>query len=858
MKKTILLISLLALALVGCVRVDMQDVVVDNDSVDVAATATPGVLVVKTKTELTELKSGQYTFHPAFNVGGRFEKRQREAGLHLWYVVSFDEDMPLTKASADIRDIEGIELVEYCPAIRQTAVFNDPEWARQWSLYNDGNTSVGRYFPMREGSDIHVTDAWDITTGTSDVIVAVADGGVDFNHEDLSQNMWVNTAELNGKLGVDDDGNGYVDDIYGYNFVQTSRDQMIGVIHPEDHGTHCAGVIAATNNNGIGISGVAGGNGDPSSGARIMSVQTSDEENGSSWYPMRAFQYAADNGAVIISCSWGFDNAKETPAVVRSGIEYFNKYAGFDENGVQTGPMAGGLCVFAAGNENSAVAYPAMDDDVLAVSSIGADFMASYFTNFGSWIDLAAPGGDARKGCQIYSTTPGNTYKEMQGTSMACPHVSGVAALVVSKYKGEGFTRERLIDILKSTANPVIYEYQSTPLGAGLVDAYAALTYNDAVPEKVENISVDGGPGTLVISFTEKASGNGAFPDYYDVFVSEKSLGALDVENPSEDVIVTTFNGSRKAESVSFTVEGLKFSTPYHVRISARNAAGKRSVLSDEIIGRSSANGKPEIIPSGQTDITLRSSEKAVIKFEVKDPDGHKVTCSIDENLPGATLRMAGRVANVMIDALEVEEGKKCTGALYASDGYDTVKYEFSYEVLRNSAPVLLSDLNDILIEDLHDKADIDLSQFFKDEDGDVLDYGLSVSENGIVVGAVNAGHLVLSPVAYGVSRLTVKARDPRGEEAESSCLVVVRDGRKEVDIYPNPVVDFMNIRTASVKFVDVSIHSASGAVMYSANSQPSGPFNPLKIDMTGMAAGEYYVRVKCEGLDKSYPVVKR
>ena len=300
---------------------------------------------------------------------------------------------------------------------------------------------------------------------------------------------------LQGQPGVDDDRNGYVDDIYGFNFTS---DNYSGTITAEDHGTHVAGTIAAVNNNGIGVAGIAGGDyAKGKQGVRIMACQTGP----GAAYIASAFTYAADNGAVITQNSWGCDPSY---TAIFQAIDYFNRYAGQD-NGVQVGPMDGGLCIFAAGNSSSSTqdVFPADYEGVMAVASIGADYEIAYYSNYGDWVDITAPGGDAAKRQQILSTIPNNKYGEMQGTSMACPHASGVAALIVSAFGGEGFTRENLWDIMVSGVRD-IYEYNPKyegMLGAGLIDAELCLTsYGPNPPEPVtdlEAVSSTGGSITL-------------------------------------------------------------------------------------------------------------------------------------------------------------------------------------------------------------------------------------------------------------------------------------------------------------------------------------------------------------------------
>ncbi len=394
-----------------------------------------------------------------FPHAGRFEERSRKAGLHLWYDVEFDGNVTVTEANMSLQSVRGVKFVEPRPVVarfwddkvlqyvqetaqsvsksEKNSPFNDPQLPDQWHYKNDG--SLGSNY--KAGADVNVYGAWQYTTGTPDVVVAIIDGGIDYTHEDLAANMWINQSEKNGSSLVDDDGNGFKDDIYGYNFVSD-----IGKIVPHNHGTHVAGTVAAVSNNGKGVAGVAGGNGQSGTGVRLMSCQifVNDDDpyassGGRKGAP--AIKYAADNGAVICQNSWGYPTLAETPASDRAAIDYFIQYAGVDENGRQTGAMRGGIVIFAAGNENRAAAAPATYEKVVAVSSIGPDYRKAYYSNYGEWTDLAAPGGDVQafgnKGT-VLSTLVGGKYGYMQGTSMACPHVSGVAALVLSYFKRSG------------------------------------------------------------------------------------------------------------------------------------------------------------------------------------------------------------------------------------------------------------------------------------------------------------------------------------------------------------------------------------------------------------------------------------
>ena len=399
--KFLVMLSLLSLMFAaGCNKEErLEQPLPDTSDMQGPGQVEPGIVLVKMQAEpedpmdiakaLPDLKIK--SVERMFIGPEKFEARKRAMGLHLWYKVVFDQATPVTRAAAGIEAAGGIDEITYVYPVKLADAedewpFNDPRLPDQWHYFNNIDNPSSR-----AGSDINLFPAWEMTTGDPDVIVAVTDGGVDVDHEDLAWNMWVNEAELNGVTGVDDDGNGFVDDIYGFSFQAAEGGGYVGTVTADDHGTHVAGTIAAVNNNGIGVSGIAGGDyAAGKRGASIMSCQTSP----GSAFIAQAFIYAADNGAVISQNSWTV--SEDYAPTLDPSIEYFVKYAGMDENGNQVGPMAGGLVVFAAANESSSTvgSYPGRLENVLAVASIGADYEAADYTNFGSWVDIAATGGD--------------------------------------------------------------------------------------------------------------------------------------------------------------------------------------------------------------------------------------------------------------------------------------------------------------------------------------------------------------------------------------------------------------------------------------------------------------------------------
>lgn len=270
-----------------------------------------------------------------FPHAGKYEERTRREGLHLWYDVWYSEDVSVARATGEVSVLEGIEIAAPVVKVRSLGAdepvwravdFNDTFIAKQWYLENPGTESW-----QQLGADIRVADAWKKCTGDPRIIVAVMDGGVQVDHPDLVDNIWVNEGEIPGN-GIDDDGNGYIDDINGYNFMYDS-----GKLTPMKHATHVAGIIAASGNNGKGIAGIAGGNGTAGSGVKLMSTQVLGATSSNN--TAAAIKYGADNGAVISQNSWGYNTTTTSVSYIdpadKAAIDYFIKYAGCDNDGNQ-------------------------------------------------------------------------------------------------------------------------------------------------------------------------------------------------------------------------------------------------------------------------------------------------------------------------------------------------------------------------------------------------------------------------------------------------------------------------------------------------------------------------------------------
>ncbi len=329
-------------------------------------------------------------------------------------------------------------------------VFAEPNYiARTYFVPDDPYWTNQSYL-----SNIQAPQAWDVTTGASDVVIAVVDTGIDSIHPDLSAKVWNNPGETgfdaDGKdkrrNGVDDDGNGYVDDWMGWNTVAGTGN----VYDDNGHGTHVSGVAAADTNNGQGIAGVAWG-------AQILPVKALDRTGFGTYAQVaEGIVYAADQGAEIINMSFG---SSYPSTALKAAVDYAR--------------ARGATIVAAAGNSGtSATNYPAAYPDVISVGATDADDQLAPFSTFGDTMDLVAPGVD------IYSTYPGGRYAPAYGTSLAAAHVSGVAALLASLPQFD--TPSRVRDALFSTALDLGDPGRDSNYGFGLVQAFGAVDYDPA------------------------------------------------------------------------------------------------------------------------------------------------------------------------------------------------------------------------------------------------------------------------------------------------------------------------------------------------------------------------------------------
>lgn len=722
--------------------------------------------------DMAAARAGAVGLSRVFSDGDRFRERRRRAGLHLWYDVHFSVDMPVEEAMARFGMPEGVVCVEpvyrmvqtsgaesairaYVPLDMASSPFNDPLQSNQWFMHNDGS------LPYSEaGADINLFPAWTAATGSGDVIVAVADGGIDWEHPDLAANMW-------------DDGQGHC----GYNFNRDSYE-----ISPSDHGTHVAGIVSAVNNNGIGVCGIAGGDGSDGSGVKLMSCQIFDDVGNADILDLMT--WSAEHGAVISQNSWQYTGLSDLSQAGKDAIDYFIENAGCDGEGNQIGPMKGGVVIFAAGNDGSPDPhFPAAYPPVIAVASLGNDFRKAPDSNYGEWIDIAAPGGNAGAGdtrAGVYSTLPGNGYGFASGTSMACPQVSGIAALAVAKYGGPGFTADDLVELLLDSGRRELTESHNPgyagQLGEGLIDA-GYIFYRDAVPSPVSDVSATGRRCRIEMQWQAPADYTGRAVTSYDIYVSD-----------------TPFSAS--------SVDGIPSSADRHT---------------------------PEV--------------------SVGD-DGTTVSCSIS--------------------GLETDTEYCIAVVPLSPGGTPSTPYIFTART-SDTAPEAVGQLPDIYLAGGDSfGVSIPLDGCFSDADmpDDRLSYFVSFPTESIVKGRMEGTSFRLMPLSSGTAVLTVIASDIDGATVGLPLRVMVDGTGAEVDFYPNPCTDVLNLRIpgASGDF-PVKIYDVAGGLVLQtevtvsqAGEASEGSFDAASsgtVDVSSLAPGRYLCEVDYFGKILSGNIIK-
>ena len=765
MKKSFLFIaSLLALASVfSCKQVEeeVSAVTTSEEAPDADRFFIPGEIILQLDDNLisaleqaqspTSTKSADfnavasllqvYSFERVFPEAGKFEARHRAAGLHRWYRIRYSEDMTETKAGTDIEDLfrlPGVPTVER-PRVQEEQAFNyfnDPYAYYCWFLENDGTLASG----FKKGSDINVVPVWEqYTTGSKDIIVAVVDSGVDLNHEDLSA-----VVLAPGEGGSQSFVEGY--------------DPM--VIPAGDHGTNVAGIIAAVNNNKLGGCSVAGGS-DGTGGVRIMSCAASDGKTGALNGDTEAgIVWAADNGACIVNNSWGHGYATEEdarkgsaqfetqPSYTRAAIDYFIDYAGIDETGKQVGPMKGGLVVFSAGNSSWRWSTPASYSRVVAVGAFQHNNAVTGYSNYGTWVDIWAPGGGEESAEQMmFGPLAGGGYAWMAGTSQAAPCVSGVAALLLSYYGGPGFTAEELKEKLIWGAKFGVLNMKDKASPGGRLDAYGSFTYQGREP----------------VSFTTDYTGGFTFKSHQSV-------------------------------QFAYTVHG-------------------------------NDDGLLAVEPYSNTPIVEVTAKDNQLAFKV--------------------------------DAMKGNAGTYQAGAVVGKGTPFEASLDITFTIEPNHAPIVIKALeNQVLDAETGETRTIDLTQYFSDPDGETLSYVTEVETGSTASASVSANTLSVKALTYGQTAVKVTVSDAHGETVKGSFSVLNRNTALPVDLYPNPVTDFLVVRPVQDGSVTVQFINQAGSKVLEQSFQ-AGLYQPFRLDVSKLSSGLYTVVVNGNNLNYRTAIMK-
>lgn len=850
MKQYFVAILLLA-ALSSCSREEYVNVEITHPDADptIAVAGSAHVYLSDEMVEMVEMSQAQGTIitkssdfnqilqelgvtsmYRLFPHAGEFEPRTRAEGLHKWYVINYNEQNSVTKAQTVLETFPGVEIVEPVQSIKIND-FNDLN-SELWGLYNTSNP----------GFDINVKPVWDnFTTGAPNVVVAVVDDGLDLKHQDLQSNVYSTH----------------------YNFVDNSN-----AIIPGDHGTHVAGTISASNNNGIGVASVAGGNGS-SRGVSLMSCQIFRGDEGAGG--AQAIKWAADHGAVISQNSWGYnfdvdgdgnvtgaelDNARKTTisAADRASVDYFIKYAGCDNDGNQlpNSPMKGGVVIFAAGNDAIDAGAPAEYSEVIAVGSIDSNGTRSYFSNYGNWVDICAPG------YKIKSTLPNNSYGLMSGTSMSCPHVSGVAALLVSYFGGPGFTNEMLKEKLLSSANKSIIS-QAYHIG-GLVDAYGAFVYgNDKAPKAIEDAQVSPRGNNIDITLSVPSDEDGiASYGFLVIYDTEKGDVEASTENNLANVNYRTFVPEVSAgEKTTLILSKLDFETEYHLKVIPYSYGRKYGPATDVYTTVTTCNNAPVLNSVPEGPFSLLSSETLNIIVEVIEPDGHNMSVEhIKGSAAESILQQPDGTWKLTIKGSGADMGTY-TSTIKAVDEYGLgAELGIVYTIKENSAPVKSGEIGDVLLTRKGQEFDFDMTLFANDPDGEQLKYEVLVSNSKVVYITSKDNKLIGKALSYGTTDVTVVAKDARGEKVTFNFKVTVKDPSDPLSLYPNPVKDFLNVATLDLADTEIVISSSTGKVMFRDVMKVSAQ-DPARIDMSSYVPGTYSVQVRFGGKEYKKNVVK-
>jgi len=431
---------------------------------------------------------------------------------------------------------------------------NDESFDFQWGLHNTGQTID--YFTGTPDADIDAPEAWNIETGSPDITIAIIDTGVDYTHPDLADNIWTNEGEIPDN-NIDDDDNGYIDDTMGWDFVGESPffpKPDNDPLDSDDHGTHCAGIASGAGNNSVGISGVCWN-------CKIMPVKVAGGIIGfiNLKGAAQGIAYATDNGADIISMSFG---GRGHFPIIKDALDYAH------EKDVVLVAGSGNIPFFR-------YIYPAAYDNVIAVAATDYDDKLADFSTTGTWVDVAAPGVAVYSTIPTYPVSMNKLFDEMDydfkdGTSMACPFVSGLAGLLLS-YNPD-FSSDEIRSIIRSSCD-WINTSKNRPIGNGRINAHKALLLASGVtnpPIKPEIFGPKNGKVGVEYTYNTSAVTDPEGDDIYYLF----DWG----DSTYSDWLGPFFSGESGSATNKWTRQGI-----FQIRVKARDSYGLESPWSDPL-----------------------------------------------------------------------------------------------------------------------------------------------------------------------------------------------------------------------------------------------------------------------------------
>ena len=548
----------------------------------------PGQLIIKYRTGVAKQQRTSLLSDMRATPMRSFEFIRAEA-------VKLPDGVTVEQAIARYKSDPRVEYVEPNYIWHADVTPNDPLFPQLYGMHNTGQTGG------TPGADIHATNAWDVYTGDPNLMVGVIDTGIDYNHPDLAANVWTNPGEIPGN-GIDDDGDGYVDDVHGYDFANSDGDPF----DDNGHGSHCSGTIAGIGNNGVGVVGV-------NWRAKLVAIKFLNASgSGTTDGAIAAVQYAIAVGCRLTSNSWGG--------------------GGFSQallDAINAAGAAGQLFCAAAGNAGSdndvTPFYPATYDTpyIIAVAATDNNDNLASFSNYGATtVDIAAPGVD------ILSCQPGGGYQLLSGTSMATPHVSGAVALAMGRLPG--LTNLQIKDLILHFAD-VKPQLTGRVLSNGRLNAFMPIAEPDSTPPAaVTDLHVsDLASNSITLAWTAPGDdGNTGRASSYELRYSTAPINA---GNFSSATLVPSPDPQPAGSAESFEVPGLAFNTLYYFAIKAHdefnNAGDLSNVASGTTLGIPNIDASPTSFSStlltGATDsqtLTLSNTAEGTLDFTIPTP----------------------------------------------------------------------------------------------------------------------------------------------------------------------------------------------------------------------------------------------